>query len=76
MRRLLIQITDTGQGMTKEQLSRLGEPYFTTKGREGRGLSMMTAIQIIKMMNGRLTVESKVNMGTSFYIYLPIKISQ
>lgn len=69
---LVIQITDTGQGMTKEQLSRLGEPYFTTKGREGTGLGMMTAIQIIKMMNGRLTVESKVNVGTSFYIYLPI----
>lgn len=69
---LVIQITDTGQGMTEEQLSRLGEPYYTTKGREGTGLGMMTAIQIIKLMNGRLDVRSKINLGTSFYIYLPI----
>lgn len=69
---LRIEITDNGQGMTEEQLSRLGEPYFTTKGQHGTGLGMMTAIQIIKMMNGRISVESKLNKGTTFYIYFPL----
>ncbi|RXI98618.1 two-component sensor histidine kinase [Anaerobacillus alkaliphilus] len=70
---IMITITDNGQGMTKDQLSRLGEPYFTTKGREGTGLGMMTAIQIIKMMDGRLNVKSTVNKGTTFQITLPLQ---
>ncbi|MCT8137301.1 two-component sensor histidine kinase [Anaerobacillus sp. CMMVII] len=69
---LRIEITDSGQGMTEEQLSRIGEPYFTTKGREGTGLGMMTAIQIIKMMKGRINVKSKLKKGTTFYIFLPL----
>jgi two-component system, sporulation sensor kinase B len=48
--RFLIIIADNGCGMTKEQLSRLGEPYFTTKGREGTGLGMMAAFKIIETM--------------------------
>ncbi|RXT02286.1 ATP-binding protein [Ammoniphilus sp. CFH 90114] len=69
---LIIVISDTGKGMTQEQLSRIGEPYFTTKGREGTGLGMMAAMRIIDMMNGKLTVTSKVEEGTNFYIALPI----
>jgi len=68
----LIIITDNGNGMTKEQLSRLGEPYFTTKGREGTGLGMMAAFNIIETMKGKLNVTSKLNEGTNFYIELPI----
>ncbi|MGJ9384925.1 ATP-binding protein [Salipaludibacillus sp. CF4.18] len=69
---LIIIITDNGNGMTKEQLSRLGEPYFTTKGREGTGLGMMAAFKIIETMKGKLNVTSKLNEGTNFYIELPI----
>ncbi|UGB33119.1 ATP-binding protein [Metabacillus sp. B2-18] len=69
---LLLIISDTGKGMNKEQISRLGEPYFTTKGREGTGLGMMVAINIIESMNGNLSVESELNKGTNFYICLPL----
>ncbi|MDE5414803.1 ATP-binding protein [Alkalihalobacterium chitinilyticum] len=69
---LVIVISDNGKGMTKEQVSRLGEPYFTTKGREGTGLGMMAAINIIETMAGKLSVTSKVNEGTNFHIRLPI----
>ncbi|WP_185819762.1 ATP-binding protein [Salibacterium salarium] len=65
-------ITDNGNGMTKEQLSRLGEPYYTTKGREGTGLGMMAAFKIIETMHGKLTVTSVPQEGTSFYIQLPV----
>ncbi|TWI55258.1 ATP-binding protein [Halalkalibacter nanhaiisediminis] len=68
---LMIVISDEGEGMTKEQLSRLGEPYYTTKGREGTGLGMMAAMQIIEMMSGKLSVTSRVNEGTNFYIRFP-----
>lgn len=67
-----IKIIDTGKGMTDEQLARLGEPYFTTKGNEGTGLGMMAAIQIIKLLNGELTVTSKVDEGSTFQITLPL----
>ncbi len=69
---LMLVISDTGKGMTKEQISRLGEPYFTTKGREGTGLGMMVAIRIIESMSGALCVDSEENKGTSFYIRLPL----
>lgn len=68
---VIIQIKDTGEGMTNEQLNRLGEPFFTTKGREGTGLGMMAVIKIIKLMNGKLDVTSTKNEGTQFRIYFP-----
>ncbi|WP_158211669.1 ATP-binding protein [Alkalihalobacterium alkalinitrilicum] len=73
---LVVVISDNGKGMTKEQLSRIGEPYFTTKGREGTGLGMMAAIKIIEAMSGRLSVTSKLNEGTNFYIRLPIAVEE
>lgn len=68
---LVIIISDTGLGMTKEQLSRLGEPYFTTK-EEGTGLGMMAAIRIIESLNGKITVTSQMNVGTEFTLTFPI----
>ncbi|WP_062051536.1 sensor histidine kinase [Bacillus sp. JCM 19034] len=69
---IMIVISDNGKGMTKEQLLRLGEPYFTTKGREGTGLGMLVAIKVIEAMQGELNVKSEVDKGTSFYIRLPM----
>ncbi|WP_052144844.1 ATP-binding protein [Halalkalibacter okhensis] len=69
---LLLVISDNGKGMTKEQLARIGEPYFTTKGREGTGLGMLVSIRIIESMSGKLSVESQVNEGTSFFIRFPL----
>ncbi|WP_174733275.1 sensor histidine kinase [Mesobacillus harenae] len=65
---VLIEITDDGEGMMDEQLRRLGEPFFTTKGREGTGLGMMAVIKIIDMMNGKLDVSSNKKEGTQFRI--------
>jgi two-component system sporulation sensor kinase B len=69
--KIIVEINDSGNGMTEEQLSRLGEPYFTTKGKEGTGLGMMVAIRIIETMNGKLHVTSKINEGTQFTVYFP-----
>ncbi|AST00915.1 MULTISPECIES: ATP-binding protein [Geobacillus] len=70
--RVLIRIADTGVGMTKEQLERLGEPYFTTKGVKGTGLGMMVVYRIIESMNGTIRIESEIHKGTTVSIYLPL----
>ncbi|ATO35883.1 two-component sensor histidine kinase [Geobacillus sp. 47C-IIb] len=73
--RVLIRIADTGVGMTKEQLERLGEPYFTTKGVKGTGLGMMVVYRIIESMNGTIRIESEIHRGTTVSIYLPLASS-
>lgn len=65
-----IMIKDTGIGMSKEQLLRLGEPYFSTK-EKGTGLGMMVAFSIIKCMGGSYKVHSIPKVGTTFFITFP-----
>lgn len=65
---LLITVKDTGEGMTKEQLDRLGEPYYSTKGSKGTGLGMMVVYSIVRAMNGTIRVQSEVGVGTVFLI--------
>jgi two-component system, sporulation sensor kinase B len=69
---VLIRISDTGVGMTKEQIERLGEPYFTTKGRRGTGLGMMVVYRIVESMGGTIQIASEVNKGTQVSLYLPL----
>jgi len=61
-----IKVQDTGVGMTKEQIDRLGEPYYSTKGNNGTGLGVMVAHSIVRAMNGTVNVKSKVGVGTEF----------
>ncbi|MGG1631052.1 ATP-binding protein [Rossellomorea sp. NRS-1567] len=70
--RVFIVINDTGTGMTKEQLMRLGEPYFSMKGKNGTGLGMMTAFQLVEGMKGTIKVLSKPGKGTSVFLSFPI----
>lgn len=70
-----ITITDSGIGMSSEQVARLGSPYFTTKGQKGTGLGMMVAFRIIKELRGRIKVSSHIGMGTTFTITLPKTLS-
>ena len=65
-----IIIKDYGVGISKEHLSRVFEPYFSTK-QKGSGLGLATTFSIIKNHGGYITVDSKIGAGTTFYIYLP-----
>lgn len=65
-----INIKDEGIGMTKQQIDRLGEPYFTTK-ENGTGLGMMVSFSVIKRMGGEIEVKSEQGKGTFFSIILP-----
>ncbi|WP_409288309.1 ATP-binding protein [Peribacillus sp. SCS-37] len=68
---IIIEVKDTGIGMTKDQLQKLGQPYYSTKGSKGTGLGMMVVFGIVKAMNGTIQVESAVNSGTLFTFTFP-----
>ena len=65
-----IVIIDQGIGIPKERMSTLGEPFYTTK-EKGTGLGLMTCYKIIESHNGQLTIQSKLNEGTTVEIILP-----
>ncbi|CAM3864688.1 sensor histidine kinase [Mesobacillus zeae] len=69
-------VTDTGMGMTKEQVERLGEPYYSTKGKRGTGLGMMVVYSIVRAMDGTIKVNSEVGKGTTFYFKFPEAASE
>lgn len=66
-----IDIADTGKGMSKEQINRLGEPYFSTK-EKGTGLGMMATYRMIHTMGGTINVKSQIEKGTCFSIQIPL----
>ena len=69
---LKLTVKDTGHGMAPDVMKRLFEPYFTTKEKGiGTGLGMATAQGIIQNNHGAITVESEVDQGTVFHVYLP-----
>ena len=66
-----VKIADTGQGIPKEDLSRIFEPFYTTKGQKGTGLGLAVSWGIIDNHNGMIDVESEIGKGTTFTIRLP-----
>jgi PAS domain S-box-containing protein len=68
-----IDIRDTGVGITKENMAKLFTPFFTTKEKgKGVGLGLPVVHGIIEQHKGKIKVDSKPNMGTTFSIYLEV----
>src|SRR5262249_45244459 len=70
-----ITVTDSGVGIPEEYISRIFDPYFTTK-QKGSGLGLATAYSIVKNHGGFIFVESEPGSGTTFTIYFPASRSQ
>jgi PAS domain S-box-containing protein len=69
---ILMEFTDTGEGIPEENFSRIFEPFFTTKDiGKGTGLGLATSYGIIEDHGGKIFVKSKVGEGTTFTIELP-----
>ncbi|NOY79642.1 MAG: PAS domain S-box protein [Kiritimatiellaeota bacterium] len=70
----VIQVADTGSGISKENLARIWEPFFTTKRRtsgSGTGLGLASVLGNVRQHCGHIEVESEVGKGTIFRVYFP-----
>lgn len=67
----IIVLSDNGCGMDETTVSKIFEPYFTTKA-NGTGLGMTMAYKIVKEFSGEILVDSKINKGSKFTLSFPI----
>ncbi len=72
---VVIAVTDTGIGISEEDLTKIFNPFFTRKA-EGTGLGLPITQRIIHQHSGSIDVESTVGVGTTFYVKLPVPQSE
>jgi len=69
---ILITVSDTGHGIAPDDLRRIFEPFYTTKGRgKGTGLGLAICRQLTAALGGTISVESEAGKGSTFFIRLP-----
>ena len=71
---VLLSVRDTGVGIPQEALSRIFEPFWTTKKRVGAGLGLSAVQGIVRQHGGAIRVDSQVGQGTTFWVYYPLVI--
>jgi len=69
---VLIRVEDTGQGIPEENVGRIFDPFFSTKGARGTGLGLSVSYGIIEGHGGTIVVDSEMEKGTVFTITIPV----
>ena len=69
----VLEVADTGTGMTEETRQRCLEPFYSTKGERGTGLGLSMVFGIVQRHSGALDIRSAVGVGTTFVITLPLQ---
>ncbi|MFH1033523.1 MAG: ATP-binding protein [Pseudomonadota bacterium] len=73
-REIVVEVRDTGQGISEENLSSIFDPFFTTKEvGKGTGLGLSVSYGVVKKHGGQITVASKLGQGTTFKVVLPVR---
>jgi two-component system NtrC family sensor kinase len=69
---VVLEVRDTGKGIPEANLARIFDPFFTTKPvGQGTGLGLSICYGIVEKMGGRITVESEIEKGSTFTVFLP-----
>jgi len=72
-----VEIADTGKGIAPDHMKKIFDPFFTTKPvGKGTGLGLSLSYGIVQKHHGRIEVQSIVDRGTTFRVYLPLKQPQ
>jgi signal transduction histidine kinase len=76
-RKVYVEISDTGSGISEENASKVFDPFFTTKGMgKGTGLGLSTAYGIVKENGGEISIKETGPEGTTFLIELPLFVPE
>ena len=72
---VVFELSDTGIGIPEKDIERVFDPFYS-KGKEGTGLGMAICKRIIKEHHGTISLQSKINVGTTVYIEIPVRFKE